>query len=429
MKLELRDLEFSFGDEKVLKNISFDVEDGEFLGLMGPNGSGKTTLLRCLTKYLPAKAGAILVDMRPLHTLGDKEVAKNFGVVPQSSRVDFPFTAYDIVAMGRMPHARSLVSGDSREDTQIVRSVMEETNSWHLAGRAFSELSGGERQRVVIARALAQEPKALLLDEPTVFLDISGQFDMMDLVKRLNRSQKITIVAVLHDINLAARYCDRIALLNQGRLETIGTPGEVLTPEIIQSIYGVDVAVRRDPFTHAIYVMPHSGKVGVRKHGTRIHLLCGGGTGGPFMKALVDHGYSVSAGVLNVLDSDYENARDLRVPVVAEVPFAQISDETHEENIRLVGESPFVLVTRFPVGPGNFKNLEAARYALEIGKKVFIVSPETGVAIDFVGGNADTSIRGLIASGAISILDADGLISVLRECEVTTSEGTPPPRP
>jgi iron complex transport system ATP-binding protein len=429
VKLELRDLEFSFGDKPVLKKVSFDVEDGEFLGLMGPNGSGKTTLLRCLTKYLPVEAGAILIDMKPLHTLGEKEVARNFGVVPQTSRVDFPFTAYDIVAMGRMPHSKGLASGETKEDTRVVREAMEETNSWHLAGRAFSELSGGERQRVIIARALAQEPKALLLDEPTVFLDISGQFDMMDLVKRLNRSQKITIVAVLHDINLAARYCDRIALLSQGRLEAIGTPVEVLTPEVIQSIYGVDVSVRKDPFTHAIYVMPHSGRLGTRKHGTRIHVLCGGGTGGPFMKALVDHGYSVSAGVLNVLDSDYENARDLRIPVVAEVPFAQISDDAHEQNLKLVEESKSVMVTRFPVGPGNFKNLEVARYALEAKKPVFIVAPEAGGDIDFVGGKADDSIKGLIASGAIPVLGLEGLVQALREHEVTPSEGTPPARP
>ncbi len=396
---------------------------------MGPNGSGKTTLLRCITKYLPAEAGAILIDMKPLHTLGDKEVARNFGVVPQSSRVDFPFTAYDIVSMGRIPHAKGLVSSSPKEDSVVVKAAMEETNSWHLAGRAFSELSGGERQRVVIARALAQQPKALLLDEPTVFLDISGQFDMMDLVRRLNRSQKITVVAVLHDINLAARYCDRIALLSQGRLEAIGTPSEVLTPEVIQTIYGVDVSVRKDPFTHAIYVMPHSGRVGTRKHGTRVHLLCGGGTGGPFMKGLVDNGYSVSTGVLNVLDSDYENARDLRVPVVPEVPFAQISDDAHEQNLRLVTESGFVMVTRFPVGPGNFKNLDAARQALEIGKTVFIVAPESGGDIDFVGGRADDSIKALIASGAIPVVGLEGLFRALREHEVKPNEGTPSARP
>lgn len=405
MKLDVKDLSFSFGAVQVLKDISFEVSDGEFLGLMGPNGSGKTTLLRTMTSYLPSDARAILVDMKPLHTLSNKEIARTFGVVPQSSSTDFPFTAFDIVMMGRIPHMRTRLGGEGKEDDEAAVSAMKRTNSWYLANRRFSELSGGERQRVVIARALAQQPKALLLDEPTVYLDISGQFDMMDLIKRLNKDEGITIIAVLHDINLAARYCDRIALLNQGRLEAIGLPKEVLTPEIIQSVYGVEVAVRKDPFTHAVYVMPSASRSASRRHGTRVHIICGGGTGGPVMKAFVEHGYAISAGVLNVLDSDYENANDLRIPVVAEVPFAQVSTEMHTENLKLIEGASFVVMSPFPVGPGNFKNLEAAEEALRLGKKVFVIeSPEDGT-LDFVGGRASEAIKRLISSGAVTVKD------------------------
>lgn len=405
MSLRIEGLSFSYGEQRVLSDISLSIADGEFVGLMGPNGSGKTTLLRCLTRYLPSDARAILVDMKPLHTMTDREIARTFAVVPQGSGTDFPFTAYDVVMMGRLPHIASRLRGESRRDKEVVREAMERAGCAHLAWRRFSELSGGERQRVVIARALAQEPKVLLLDEPTVYLDISGQFEMMDLIRRLNADDGITIVAILHDINLAARYCHRIALLNRGRLEAVGPPEAVITPETIQSVYGIEVAVRRDPFTHSVYVMPSVSRAAVRRHGTRVHVICGGGTGGPVMKALLEGGYAVSAGVLNVLDSDYENATDLRIPVVAEVPFAQVSSESHAENIRLIEESSIVIVTPFPVGPGNLRNLEAAEKALALGKKVVVMLPPDGVDLDFVGGKATEAIKRLISSGAVTAKD------------------------
>jgi iron complex transport system ATP-binding protein len=204
----------------------------------------------------------------------------------------------------------------------------------------------------------------------------------------------------LHDVNLAARYCDRIALLNDGVVESIGPPKEVLTPDTIQSVYGIEVVIRKDPFTQAVYVMPRTSVPSIHRHGTRVHLISGGGTGGPTMKALHDQGYSVSTGVVNVLDDDFVSAKDLHIPTVAEVPFSQVSEEAHSQNLRLISESSFVVVTSFPVGPGNFRNLEAAKAALDSGKRVFIVRPKDVPSIDFVGGKADALIAGLITSGA-----------------------------
>jgi len=418
MKLEIRGLEFSYGDNKILKSISFDIIDGEFIGLMGPNGSGKTTLLRCLTRYLPSEARAVLVDMKPLHTLSEKEIARTFAVVPQSSSTDFPFTVKDIVAMGRLPHVSGGFGRLSGKDSAAVENAMEVAGCAQFAHRRFSALSGGERQRVVIARALAQEPKALLLDEPTVYLDISGQFEMMDLVRRLNKEMGLSIVAVLHDINLAARYSDRIALLNQGLLEAVGPPSEVLTPGIIEDVYGVDVAVKLDPFTNAVYVMPRSRKAKIARHGTRVHVLCGGGTGALFMKELIDNGFAVSAGVVNVLDSDYEFARDMHVPVAAEVPFAQISNDAFEENMRLLEEAAYVVVTPFPVGPGNFRNLDAAQEALSRGKRVIVVTGDDLLKTDFIGGKAAEAVKGLISSGAIEVKDVRGVLGEMSKSVV-----------
>ncbi len=403
MRLDVSNLSFAYGDNNVLREISLEVGDGEFFGLMGPNGSGKTTLLRCLMNFLQPDGDCIKVDGKSLQSLSSIELARTFAVVPQSSATDFTFTAYDIVMMGRTPHISSRLSGATRSDAAAVRKAMERTDTWRLASRPFFGLSGGERQRVIVARAIAQQPRALLLDEPTVYLDINGQFEVMDLIRKLNREEGISVIAVLHDVNMAARYCDRIALLSHGRLEAVGSPKEVLTPETIQSVYGVDVVVRKDPFTSAVYVMPHSTVTVAHRHGTRVHLLCGGGTGGPVMKSLLDHGFSVTAGVLNVLDSDYQNAEDLHISTVPEAPFAPIGEEAHAENLRLVEGSSSVVVSPFPVGPGNLKNLDAARAALASGKRVFVLPPEPGKSIDFVGGKADAAIKELIRSGAIQV--------------------------
>lgn len=418
MKLDVLDLSFSYGENAVLRNISFEVNDGEFIGLMGPNGSGKTTLLRCLMNYLALKSGIITVDGRKLGSLSAREIAKTFAVVPQSSATDFTFSAYDIVMMGRIPHMDSRLSGTSREDANAVRSAMERTNTWKFAGRRFSDLSGGERQRVIIARAIAQQPKALLLDEPTVYLDISGQIEIMDLIRRLNKEENITVIAVMHDVNLAARYCDRVALLSSGTLEAIGPPSEVITPGTVQAVYGVDVVVRKDPFTNSVYVLPSSPGGPIHRHGTRVHVLSGGGSAGPVLKMLHDNGFSVSTGVLNVLDSDFESAGDLHIPVVAEVPFSPIGTEAHTDNLRMIDESSAVVVTRFPVGPGNLRNLEAAIYAVGKHKCVFVLIPPQAMDFDFVGGKAEAIVGDLISSGAVQVKSVDGLVEELKRVGV-----------
>jgi iron complex transport system ATP-binding protein len=413
MRLTVDKLSFSFGEKRVLNDISLEIPDGEFFGLMGPNGSGKTTLLRCVTNFLQPKGDSVKIDGKSLNGFSAMELARTFAVVPQSSATDFTFTAYDIVMMGRMPHIESRFSGATRADASVVKKAMERTDTWRFASRPFFGLSGGERQRVIVARAIAQQPKALLLDEPTVYLDINGQFEVMDLIKKLNKSEGISVIAVLHDVNLAARYCDRIALLSHGRLEAIGPPKDVLTPETIQSVYGVDVVVRKDPFTDAVYVMPRSSTIVAHRHGTRAHLLCGGGTGGPVMKSLLDNGFSVTVGVLNVLDSDFQNAEDLHITTVAEAPFAPIGESAHAENLKFIEDASSVIVTPFPVGPGNIKNLEAAKAAIISGKKVYLLPPESDKEVDFVNGKALAIIKELIMSGAIQVSNIEDLMAKL----------------
>ncbi|MEM3037978.1 MAG: heme ABC transporter ATP-binding protein [Thermoplasmata archaeon] len=413
LRLSIENLSISFDGKKILKDISLDIEAGEFLALMGPNGSGKTTLLRCIMNYLRPEHGAVLIDAKPIHTLKDKELAQFLAVVPQTSQLDFTFTAYEIVMMGRLPYSGNRFLSESRTDADAVRSAMERTDTWRFADRQFSSLSGGERQRVVIARALAQEPKILLLDEPTVFLDITGQFEIMDLLRELNK-EGLTIIAVLHDINLASRYCRRVALLGDGRIESIGSPDEVFTPENIMRIYDIDVIVRRDFATKSISVIPKNVCVPPASGGPRVHVLCGGGSGGEIIRRLIDEGFSPTAGVVNVLDSDYESARTLHVPVVTEVPFAQISDEAHQQNLRLIADAEDVILADFPVGPGNVRNVEAAAFAIENGKRVIVVSPESIDKRDFVGNRAARIIEDIMRKGAYKASNASDIINIIK---------------
>ena len=211
--LTIDGIDCSYGSVNVLNGINFAVESGDFLGILGPNGSGKTTLLRSISRVLQPKRGLILIDDKDIYGMKSVDVAKQLAVVPQSTPITFDFTALEVVLMGRNPHMPRFKM-ESKEDLAIARKSMELTRTWEFADRPVNELSGGERQRVIIVRALTQEPRILLLDEPTTHLDICNQLEIMDLIKQLSKTKKLLIIAVFHDFNLAARYCDSIILLN-----------------------------------------------------------------------------------------------------------------------------------------------------------------------------------------------------------------------
>jgi iron complex transport system ATP-binding protein len=239
--LNIKNVSFSYESLRALENVSFEAREGEMLGVIGPNGSGKTTLLRCINQTLKPKTGTVLIDGQELSRLDRTEIAKKIGVVPQRFTT-FPFTVFDVVLMGRFPHIDAL-SGESPHDFDIVKNAMAMTGTLHLCERAIDELSGGELQRVIIARALAQEPEVLLLDEPTLHLDVNHQLEVLELVKRITKEKGLITVLVSHDLNLAARYCDRLLLLSAGRVHSVGEVREVLTPEKIREVFHVEVDV------------------------------------------------------------------------------------------------------------------------------------------------------------------------------------------
>jgi iron complex transport system ATP-binding protein len=239
----------------VLHDMGCSVRDGEFLGIIGPNGSGKTTLLNLLARLTHPEAGNIQLFGHPLAHLPQTAIARMVGYVPQESLPSFSFSVADTVLMGRFPHhashgsfaALSGIGWESEADLQMAWSAMDATNIAHLAQRPLEALSGGERQRVWIARALAQEPRVLLLDEPTAHLDLHHQVELCGLLRRLNEERRLTVVLVSHDLNLASQYCDRVLLLNQGRMVALGMPEEVLCVELLRAVYGCEVLIDPHP--------------------------------------------------------------------------------------------------------------------------------------------------------------------------------------
>lgn len=244
--LRMENVSFRYKDAWVIQEFSFHVNEGEILGILGPNASGKTTLVRLMDGILHPQKGLVQLQGEDLRGMGRREIAKRVAVVPQETPMLYAFTALEVVLMGRSPYLPPLgFEGD--KDLEIARRSLDKTGCAHLWKRNVNELSGGERQRVLIARALAQQPQILLLDEPTVYLDLRHQLDFLDLLLLLHRDEGMTIVWVSHDLNLASLSCERVLLLKDGRIFALGGPQEVLKEHHIQTVYGRRVLVDRNP--------------------------------------------------------------------------------------------------------------------------------------------------------------------------------------
>lgn len=239
----MKGIHFSYNGTEVLRDVALDIGAGEVVSLVGPNGSGKSTLLRCINRVLKPKKGAVFLGERDLKSIPRKEMARLIGHVPQSMSTPFPTTVYDTVLMGRRPH---LTWGIGARDREIVAEILILMGLKEMAMRGIDELSGGERQKAFIARALAQEPTVLLLDEPTSNLDLKHQLDVLALVRTTAKARGMSVVMAIHDLNLAARFSDRIAFLRKGEICAIGRPAAVLTAENIRDVYGVAAIVNGD---------------------------------------------------------------------------------------------------------------------------------------------------------------------------------------
>jgi iron complex transport system ATP-binding protein len=404
LKIDVHGLTVAYDSVPVLDGTSFEVNRGDLVALLGANGAGKSTLLRCISRILKPAIGHILLDDQDLKQLRSREAARLMAVVPQETAADFDFTVEDIVMMGRFPYLTRFRKED-RKDREIVRCSMEMTGVTHLAERSIAQLSGGEKQRVVIARAVAQQPQALLLDEPTANLDIGYQSMLLELASRLNREQGVTVIAAIHDINLAVHHFNCFILLAGGRVLAAGRADEVITAENIRKSYGVPASIFRHPLHGVLQVSVVRGRTPGENEqkGPRVHVIGGGEEAMPTLEMLNQKGYRLSVGPVSAQDSGCRFAHFNSLPVIIVPPFTTMDTEHKEEHLKFMRRAGAVVVPPIPFGEGNLPLFEEVEKVLDEGKPLFIINFEGVAGRDYSGGKAPAMLARMIDKGAIPL--------------------------
>jgi iron complex transport system ATP-binding protein len=416
-EIEVSQLSYRYSNHPtdILSNINLAIPKGSFTGILGPNGSGKTTLLKCLTKVLPATSGRIILAGQNLAGLSAREIARIVGVVPQKWDAAFPFTVGELVIMGRFPHQKKF-HYETADDYQIADEAMSLTQTLHLKHRPVTRLSGGELQRVIIAQALAQSPRILLLDEPTAALDIHHQLEIFEVIESLRKNRALTVVAVMHDLNLASHYCQQLVFLRNGSIFASGAPETVLTETNLKQVYGTKARVSIDPLTAKPFVRiyPATSITPITETNLKIHLIGGGGSITELLEILRFHGFQLSCGVINIMDSDWLAAKELEISMVEVAPFSPITPEAQQMNLGFIANADVVVLGNIPFGSGNRENLQAALSALENGKQVVVCDFTPILERDFTGGWAAEVYAKLNNKGAILVDNNQKLLEKLK---------------
>ncbi|MGA8543078.1 MAG: ABC transporter ATP-binding protein [Thermoplasmata archaeon] len=405
-----------YHDEVAVRSVSIEVPEGEVLALAGPNGSGKSSFLRALTGLEHLSGGSVRILGRLLSELSLRERARALAWMPQEEPLGDNVPVRDYVRYGRFAHIPPLTP-EREADERAVTAALADADVTALADRGMLELSGGERQRARLARVLAQEAPILLLDEATAHLDVGHQLDLLVRVRRIARRDGRAVIVALHDLNLAARFADRVAVLSHGQLVAEGTPSAILSPELLARVWGVVAELRRDAATGLPYLIPQlplgPEPAAVRlSHRPRVHVVAGGGTGVPYLRRLVEAGYEVTAGALSLFDSDTEAAESLGVLTAVEIPFAPLSAEVRARHRILLNAAEAIVVAPFPVGPSNLANLEDVRgFAPRV--PVFLADPPSGVSLEFAQGRAAATREALLREGAVRVRDVDALVAAM----------------
>jgi iron complex transport system ATP-binding protein len=415
--LSVHTLSATYGPRPALHGVSLEVRPGELVGLTGPNGSGKSTLFKAALGLLAPSGGSVELGGSPVETLSIRERARRVAWMPQDEAPQENVPIFDYVLFGRYARLPPF-EGESAEDHRQAEAALRNVDMWPRRGEGVLEVSGGERQRVLLARALAQETPLLLLDEPTTHLDIGHQLDLLERVRDLCHRTGRSAVAALHDLNLAARFSDRVVVLSRGRLVEDGPPGSVLAPRVLREVWGIVAEIRQDPKSghpYLIPTLPAPDSLPRRPGRGPVHVVGGGGSAGPLLRQLVDAGWDTTVGVLALFDSDTEAAEELGVPSIVELPFAPMSAESRDRLRTMLAGAAAVVVASIPVGPGNLANLEelvdgAAR------RPTLLLEPTGWEGRDFTGGSASRVREELLARGAQtvgSIRDALGALDRL----------------
>jgi iron complex transport system ATP-binding protein len=403
--LQASHLMCGYDAEAVITEVTLALGFGEFVGVVGPNGAGKTTLLKTLAGLLAPQGGAVTLEGRPLASFKSAKLARVRAYMPQTLPGDQGWTVREIVAMGRFAHQRGWGLTQGSRDQAAIDKALAATHIEELQHRPIEQLSGGQRQRAFLARALAQEAPLLLLDEPTAHLDLGHQIEFFRLLGDVMAKRPLAVIAVLHDLNLAAQFCHRLWVVSAGDLSGPGTlvadgpPETILQPALIERIFGLAVQVRHHPETGLPYLLPTGGPRPVLGDGTRVHVIAGGGAGERLLPALTRRGYRLSVGAVNLLDSDQALATRLGVRVITEAPFCPLEPDTLVLLARALEESGVIVVADVAFGSGNLDNLRTL-LALETHAAIWLINDTPIHARDFTGGAATRLYAELLARGA-----------------------------
>ncbi|HEV8048965.1 MAG TPA: ATP-binding cassette domain-containing protein [Thermoplasmata archaeon] len=410
--LSASELTVQYRGVTALAHVSLSARKGEIVALAGPNGSGKTTFVRAVLGLVPRWTGSVEVGGARLESLPLDARARALAWMPQEEALGDNVPILEYVQYGRYAH-RPRFAPERAGDRETARRILAELGFADRETSGFHELSGGERQRLRLGRVLAQDAPVLLLDEPTSHLDMGYQLELLERVRRLARSEGKTVIAAIHDLNLAARFADRIVVLHHGRTVADGPPAAVLAPALLRDVWGVVADLRRDVRTGLPYLIPSLPTMTARSspaaRGLRVHVVGGGGSAAPILRALVEDGYRVTLGAVPLFDTDSQTAEELGVATVTEMPFASLSQEVRERHRQLLADADVVVVAPFPVGPGNLANLEDVGVERP-GPRVILLEPSGGGTRDFAGGAATRELERL-RRGAETV---DGVPSLLR---------------
>jgi iron complex transport system ATP-binding protein len=361
--LSCSSLAVGYKNSPVLSNINLDFSSGRFTTLLGPNGAGKTTLLRTLSRHLPPISGTISVESKNIYEMNISELARTMAVV-LTDKVSPPlFSSFQFVALGRYPHT-SFLGRLSTRDRQVITDSLRSVHAQDLTFRDFASLSDGERQKVLVARALAQEPRILLLDEPTAHLDLKHRIEVMSILRNLCREKGITVIASLHDVDIAARVSDRVILVKNGGITSCGYPEEVLTGKAVAELYDFD---------SASYNM-RLGTIELRGAGKkqgRIFVVAGMGSGATIYRMLAKRGYGISTGVLHTNDLDYYVAGSLGAHCTCQPPADTLKYDRLDQALTELERCDMVIDAGFDLDGPYGNNLELLKKAAACGKTIF----------------------------------------------------------
>ncbi len=405
---DVRGLTVDLGARRVLESVDLQIPAGRFLGILGPNGSGKTTLLRALAGTVKPVAGEALLFGKPTHTYRAAELARVVGVVPQQFSLEFSFTVSEMVAMGRYAH-----SGADHDETAVT-AALADTGLGDLADRAVTQLSGGERQRALIAQTLAQETPVLLLDEPLNNLDLNHQLEVMQLLGRLHAAGR-TVVVVLHDLNIAAQYCEHLVLVDRGRVAAQGTAAEMLDPKVILEVFRVRVAVHRQgarPYITPLWTKAREATP--ETEALNVHVMAGGGAASELLEELVLHGFTPSVGVVSVFDTDYVTAQRYELDVLSAPPFQPFPADAVAQMEDLAAHSDAVVVAPVFFSTGNIDLLRVALESARRGRTVVFVDAGSIAERDLTDGRAAELVGQALQAGAIAVPGSREAADVLR---------------